>query len=330
MCEIVVEKISQLKFIICPDEVTADYNTVYQLGFLGEIRHKTNCPLCRLVILSCGGRLALDSAEGYTNDITCEVSWDSYRYILREKKPQIRYLSVQLSGGDLSTFEVFHALVPFADDEKIFFGRRIKERQVDFELLKNWLRCCQEWHGDSCDKPIFEIKEVKMPPYFKVIDVYKQCIVDVPPHSRYLALSYVWGSVKPLSAIRSNILDLQQPGSLIAHSNNIPTTIKDAIDLVTRLGERYLWVDSLCIVQDDDPDTKQAMISVMDIIYGNALMTIIAASGDNANAGLPGVSYGSRNRSQAIESIKPGMKLTYARNLADLLQSSTYQSRAWT
>lgn len=330
MCEIVVEKISQLKFIIYPDEVTADYNTVYQLGFLGEIRQKTNCPLCRLVILSCGGRLALDSAEGYTKDITCEISWDSYRFILGEKTPQIRYLSVQLSGGDLSTFEVFHALVPFADDEKLFFGRRIKERQVDFELLKNWLRCCQEWHRDSCDKPIFEIKEVKMPPYFKVIDVYKQCIVDVPPHSRYLALSYVWGSVKPLSAITSNILDLQQPGSLIAYSNNIPTTIKDAIDLVTRLGERYLWVDSLCIVQDDDPDTKQAMISVMDFVYGNALMTIIAASGDSANAGLPGVSYGSRNRSQAIESIKPGMKLTYARNLADLLQSSTYQSRAWT
>lgn len=83
-------------------------------------------------------------------------------------------------------------------------------------------------------------------------------------------------------------------------------------------------MDSLCIVQDDDPNTKQAMISSMDIVYDNALMTIIAASGDNANAGLPGVSYGSRNRLQAIEIIKPGMKLAYARNLTDLIQSSIY------
>ena len=326
-----VENIAQLGFIVCPDEKNAaDYDAIYPLGFLDEIRQKTDCPLCRLVILSCGGRLALDSAGEYTKDITCEISWDPYRYILREKTPQIRYLSVQLSGGDLSTFEVFHALVPFADNERLFFGRRIKERQVDFELLKNWLGWCQEWHGESCDKPIFDSKETKMPPYFKVIDVHKQCIVDVSLDSRYLALSYVWGSVKPLSAIKSNIHDLQQPGSLVTHNKGIPTTIKDAIDLVTRLGERYLWVDSLCIVQDDDPDTKQAMISIMDFIYGNALITIIAATGDNANAGLPGVRCDSRNRLQAIEIVKPGMKLTYVRNLADLLQSSIYQSRGWT
>jgi hypothetical protein len=49
--------------------------------------------------------------------------------------------------------------------------------------------------------------------------------------------------------------------------------------LVKALNERFLWVDALCLVQNDE----------MDMIYERVLMTIVAASGDNVNAGLPGV-----------------------------------------
>ena len=68
----------------------------------------------------------------------------------------------------------------------------------------------------------------------------------------------------------------------------IPKTIRHAIELVGLLGERYLWVDRLCICQDDE-ETKASQIDIMGDIYGNALVTIIAASGWDANHGLRGI-----------------------------------------
>jgi Heterokaryon incompatibility protein (HET) len=67
-----------------------------------------------------------------------------------------------------------------------------------------------------------------------------------------------------------------------------PNTVKDAIDLVESLGERYLWVDSLCIVQDDD-EWKCSQINNMASIYANSHLTIIAADGDSSDYGLRGL-----------------------------------------
>lgn len=62
----------------------------------------------------------------------------------------------------------------------------------------------------------------------------------------------------------------------------LPETIADSIGLVRQLGERYLWVDVLCIVQDD-PDDKAVQIHTMELIYGSSVFTIFAAGGKTAS-----------------------------------------------
>jgi predicted metal-dependent phosphotriesterase family hydrolase len=74
----------------------------------------------------------------------------------------------------------------------------------------------------------------------------------------------------------------------------IPQTICDAMELVKLMGEQYLWVDALCIVQDDPIDVGRH-IQRMDRVYKAAQFTIINASGVDANAGLEGLELGSRN-----------------------------------
>lgn len=59
------------------------------------------------------------------------------------------------------------------------------------------------------------------------------------------------------------------------------------MSLVRSLGERYLWVDALCIVQDDEA-SKLQNIDRMAPIYPGAKLTIIAADGD-ADYGLRGL-----------------------------------------
>ena len=69
----------------------------------------------------------------------------------------------------------------------------------------------------------------------------------------------------------------------------LPRTVRHAIALNRLLGETYLWVDRLCIVQDDE-STKSAQINSMASIYADSYLTIVAAQGDDADAGLHGVS----------------------------------------
>lgn len=88
-------------------------------------------------------------------------------------------------------------------------------------------------------------------------------------------------------ALKDNIKQLQNPSSLAERSTKmIPKTIRDAMFFVQRLGERYLWADMLCIVQDDEQ--KLAEIANMGAIYAQASITIVASDGDNADDGLRG------------------------------------------
>ena len=65
----------------------------------------------------------------------------------------------------------------------------------------------------------------------------------------------------------------------------LPATLEDATKLVRDLGKKYIWIDSLCIEQDDAKD-KSAQIDLMDLIYESAWLTIVTLSGTAADSEL--------------------------------------------
>jgi hypothetical protein len=151
-----------------------------------------------------------------------------------------------------------------------------------FDLASKWLRKCDRLHED-CNHVNGDHTLPR-----RVIDVGSQ---DRPPfvrHSmadekaRYLALSYCWG--------QTGVPNKTTTANLSQYTNEIPLqdmprTIYDAILVTRRLGVRYLWVDSLCIVQDDPIDWA-SQGAVMDKIFEHAYCTISASSASNANDGL--------------------------------------------
>ncbi|KAF2087690.1 HET-domain-containing protein, partial [Saccharata proteae CBS 121410] len=205
-------------------------------------------------------------------------------------------------------------------------GRRVED-VVDFSLLRSWLTICESRHGNACC-PTAQPDD-QHPGPSTVIDCQDMCLRKNTPRNRYIALSYVWGAAKVFRHIKESSDYLHQPGSL--QNLEIPATIQDAIALVSGLGERYLWVDSLCIVQDDFA-TQAAAISSMDSIYADALFTIIAAHGDSANAGLPGVRKGSRVHLQQRITTSQGDILSTidSGSLRSGISRSTWNTRAWT
>ena len=162
-----------------------------------------------------------------------------------------------------------------------------------------------------------------------VVDVVESCLVDTPSKCRYVALSYVWGTAAVFKHLLKNTQDLRKASSL--RSLPIPATIRDAMTLVHAIGERYLWVDSLCIIQDD-LKMQQTEIMRMGSIYSGALFTIIAAAGDNANSGLAGVRRGSREQVQKIVKIADCELLTVIdiRNTPSGIEDTIWSQRAWT
>jgi hypothetical protein len=71
-------------------------------------------------------------------------------------------------------------------------------------------------------------------------------------------------------------------------------------------------------------------IQTMDLVYEMAIVTIIAASGSDAQAGLPGVRPHYPHSTQLMQEISPSVKMTGLYELDDYLKRSKYSSRAWT
>ena len=74
------------------------------------------------------------------------------------------------------------------------------------------------------------------------------------------------------------------------------------------LGERYLWEDALCILQDDQDDLAE-QIPVMGQIYTRSLVAIMAAASIDSNSGLPGVSTQARSAQRISELLNGGVLL---------------------
>jgi hypothetical protein len=88
----------------------------------------------------------------------------------------------------------------------------------------------------------------------------------------YVALSYCWGGDQPLKAAR----DTEKAWLQGIDRRLLPQTLRDAVIVSSALGVSLIWIDSLCILQDDDND-KAREISKMPQIYSNVFLTISAA-----------------------------------------------------
>jgi len=88
----------------------------------------------------------------------------------------------------------------------------------------------------------------------------------------------------------------------------LPQTILDAVTVTEALGLEYLWVDDVCI--RGTTSERDAHFDQMHNIYGNAVVTIVAAQGRDAREGLYGVRHGSRD----LNLWDKGQKLLALRN----------------
>ncbi|KAK1566080.1 heterokaryon incompatibility protein [Colletotrichum navitas] len=164
------------------------------------------------------------------------------------------------------------------------YGVKLDPSWIDNEILTRWYNTCVSEHGELCNSPRY-FEHIPKPRLAILIDAADNCLITAPNDPSYMALSYVWGKVDMPKTFTTNLQQLRRLGAL--EKISLPRTIRHAMHLTTLLGGRYLWVDSLCVVQDDR-EFLNSHLRQMASIFAHAQAVIIPVDGTNAESGIRG------------------------------------------
>lgn len=262
----------------------------FRLGLLYHVFHCLDCPFCKYVA-SISKHLSSE-AKSYTWGIVQRyLPAQEYLRLQNIAKAYQIDIRVYRSGHNtqtLSTLESCESHVTAAAADFSMVRRPLRDC-FDPKLLSYWLEASEHSSGrrfkeraTSNSQALQNLLDLRK---FRVLDVNSGNVVALRQFERYLALSYVWGAS---SSVQHCLRPSRCPDSNVVWAvdiEQVPRTIRDAASLVRKIGERYLWVDSLCIDQSDTDD-KGTLVAEMNSIYGTAEITIVAADGDDADAGL--------------------------------------------
>ncbi|KAJ4319451.1 hypothetical protein N0V84_006354 [Fusarium piperis] len=310
------------------------YHQVVRSGTLNDLRlNETNCGLCKLLLYALSRTSGSQLQVLEDSDAVWEAEWMQNTW---------EYDSITDNSDDLFGSAIYPKLkgdgqmsygVQLLDEAMVDrpLRARVVPSQMDTAKMKTWIQKCQAEHGDSCSDSYLTMGSHPSALLgFMVINVVTKCLTEPPPQAKYVALSYVWGSTNFPLTTKSNLEDFRKEGAF--DRVKLAKTIRHAIEVTACLGFDFLWVDALCIVQDDER-YKPQLIANMDAVYGNAALTILAASGGHADAGLSGwASDGIPDRENAILDVRiaPDLHLT-VRPLFDIeLMDASHSKRGWT
>ncbi|RFN52618.1 tol protein [Fusarium flagelliforme] len=184
--------------------------------------------------------------------------------------------------------------------------------------IREWLDACNAEHHHHC--AVSSETDIKTWRPTWLIDVVDRRLVKATPKDRYLALSYVNGShrnepLEYMQLLKSNLAVFEDR----LPNLDMPQTYLDAMWLAKKLGIRHIWIDRICITQDNREEMDDH-IKHMAYTFANAYLVIVAASGD-IHTGLPSLDP-KRSSSRGIR--------TTGRTHQELVAASTWYTRGWT
>jgi Heterokaryon incompatibility protein (HET) len=159
--------------------------------------------------------------------------------------------------------------------------------QVHFHLLNKWLQDCNEnyaSHGPaSCGESelptrVLDVGDSKCPNKL-------QLFITKGAKGRYIAVSHRWGDAMPFRTSKGNIDNLCEA----IRFDDLPKTFQDTVVVTRQLSVRFLWIDSLCIIQGEDAgahaDWKYES-ERMGNVFASAYCTIAVTSAKNCTEGF--------------------------------------------
>jgi len=227
----------------------------------------------------------------------------------------------------------FYSTTPSSRDELLV---RAVGPRVDFAQIRQWVSECRVSHGIECsqshlpqDWSLIELETRDLE--FYLIDVHRMCLAistmsSAPP---YVALSYRWGDPERSTQCRQgNLAMMTASGGLMSKDVVLAPTIRDAITFTREVGFRYLWVDALCIVQDDYKQ-KPTYLNLMGTVYAEAVLVLTILEG-NADMGILGIGHDREVWDTINLPTRSLIKSTRRITRKETFSDKTWATRGWT
>jgi Heterokaryon incompatibility protein (HET) len=151
--------------------------------------------------------------------------------------------------------------------------------------MKRWIDDCATTHG-ICNRAYKQLGR-HLPTRVIDVGVYDndpiRLCISGGKMDHYIALSHCWGpknDTNILRTIQATYVEYQKRIPL----DKLPKTFKDAVTITRLLGIRYLWIDSLCIIQDS-PDDWRHECQLMTSVYQSAFLVISATASYDSTGG---------------------------------------------
>jgi len=146
-------------------------------------------------------------------------------------------------------------------------------------LVKDWLSSCRGPNHHFC-----KAQEPRPLPS-RVIDVRTEAPKIIETNGlkgSYTALSHCWGPMVDTSTTKHNFAKRKTAGIDLTQ---MPANFRHAIQFTRRLGYDYIWIDSLCIIQQDAQDWRHE-VGRMAGYYNNAFLTLSIADAHSCHDGF--------------------------------------------
>ncbi|KAJ4357383.1 uncharacterized protein N0V89_001958 [Didymosphaeria variabile] len=157
--------------------------------------------------------------------------------------------------------------------------------EATFQLLDRWVSTCSKEHPErgclvtNTDnwRPTRLIQLIS-PLKGKVIATE---VANLATQDQYISLSHCWGQHRPTTLLTTNQAEMENGFDVTM----LPQTFRDAVQLTWRLGIRYIWIDSLCILQDSAEDWQREAATMGDV-YRFAYLNIGATRASDSTQGM--------------------------------------------
>ncbi|KAJ2988910.1 hypothetical protein NUW58_g3730 [Xylaria curta] len=248
------------------------------LGQLGELKKRAGAEQCELlqqyVSLTKAGpevnvELRLGRYRNRKDDMRAFVAREGWDEDDEEQSHEVQVFRVYAPANDPSL-----KALPIQPP-----GLDIGSERA-FEKARQWLKTCRNKHsgcrsskGNPLPTRVIDVSGEKI----HLIDTRAEGL----KHEKYVTLSYCWGGPQPVTTTKATLDQHLQ----VLPAGEFPQTIKDAITVTRALKVNYLWVDAICIVQDDLED-KAVEISRMTDIYNFSYVTISASTASTCSDGF--------------------------------------------
>ncbi|KAE9574129.1 hypothetical protein CGMCC3_g9907 [Colletotrichum fructicola] len=156
----------------------------------------------------------------------------------------------------------------------------VSNSQLSYRRVTQWMHECQRIHSKCSSRSntfvptrLLHVSGTPQNPTIK--------LTTTPPVAPYATLSYCWGGDQEAKTLKSNFVSYQDHIDFCT----LPATIQDAAIVTVQIGLSYLWVDAMCIIQDDDND-KMKEIAKMHAVYRSSLITMAPSEAVTSKTGF--------------------------------------------